>query len=32
MGPIGYIMGWTGFMKNKIQKITNGRLNEFVKG
>ena len=30
MGPVGYILGWTPFMKNKIQKITNGRLDEFI--
>ncbi len=31
MGAPGYLMGWTGFMKSKIQKTTNKRLDAFIK-
>ena len=30
MGFLGYLMGWTSFMKTKIQKTTNKQLNEFI--
>lgn len=30
MGVIGYVLGWTPFMKNKIQKTTNQQLNDFI--
>lgn len=30
MGPVGYIIGWTPFMKSKIQSTTNKRLDEFL--
>lgn len=30
MGPVGYLIGWTPFMKSKIQKITNKRLDKFI--
>ncbi len=31
LGPIGYLIGWTPFMKRKIQKFANKRLNNFIK-
>jgi ketosteroid isomerase-like protein len=31
MGITGYLMGWTPFMKTKIQATTNKRLNDFMK-
>ncbi|MBU2951349.1 nuclear transport factor 2 family protein [Tamlana agarivorans] len=30
LGPVGYLMGWTPFMKNKIQKTTNQKLDHFI--
>ena len=30
LGITGYLMGWTSFMKNKIQKTTNEQLNNFI--
>ena len=30
LGPIGYFIGWTPFMKSKIQKLANKRLNKFI--
>lgn len=30
LGFIGYALGWTGYMKNKIQKKTNKLLTEFM--
>ena len=30
IGPIGYIMGWTPFMKSKVQNMANQRLNKFI--
>lgn len=31
LGPVGYLIGWTPFMKNKIQKTTNEQLDAFMK-
>ncbi len=31
MGLPGYLLGWTSFMKAKIQQTTNRRLDEFIK-
>ncbi|CAA0143674.1 nuclear transport factor 2 family protein [Tenacibaculum maritimum] len=31
MGPVGYLIGWTPFMKNKIQKAANHNLDTFIK-
>lgn len=31
MGPVGMLLGWSGFLKNKIQKSTNSQLAEFMK-
>ena len=31
LGGIGYVLGWTPFMKNKIQKMTNRKLDYFIK-
>ena len=31
LGAPGYVMGWTSFMKNKIQKTTNSQLSDFMK-
>ena len=30
IGLPGYLLGWSGFMKNKIQKTTNGLLDKFM--
>ena len=30
LGFSGYLLGWTPFMKNKIQQTTNNKLNEFI--
>lgn len=30
MGPVGYLMGWSTFMKNKIQKTTNEQLATYM--
>ncbi len=30
MGTTGYLMGWSSFMKNKIQKTVNKRLDKFM--
>lgn len=30
-GITGFLIGWTPFMKNKIQQTTNKRLDEFIK-
>jgi len=30
MGLSGLLLGWTSFMKNKVQRTTNGRLNAFM--
>ena len=30
MGPVGYLLGWSSFMKNKIQKTTNSKLNKYI--
>lgn len=30
MGAVGYLMGWTPFMKNKIQKTTKQQLDSFM--
>ena len=30
MGTVGYLFGWTPFMKNKIQKTTNRQLDKFM--
>ncbi len=30
LGTMGYIMGWTPFMKNKIQQLANSRLDKFI--
>jgi len=30
LGPIGFVLGWSGFIKNKVNKIANGRLEEFI--
>ncbi len=32
MGPIGLLLGWTPFMKNKIQLTTNKKLDDFING
>ncbi len=32
LGPIGYLLGWSAFMKNKVQKTTNDKLDAFIKG
>lgn len=31
LGAPGYLLGWTPFMKNKIQKTINGKLDEYIK-
>ncbi len=31
LGPVGYMLGWTSFMKNKIQKMANHRLEDYIK-
>lgn len=31
MGATGFLIGWTPFMKNKIQQTTNKKLDEFMK-
>ncbi|MFL0100563.1 nuclear transport factor 2-like protein [Tenacibaculum maritimum] len=31
MGLVGYLIGWTPFMKNKIQKAANHNLDTFIK-
>lgn len=30
LGPAGALLGWSGFMKNKIQKTTNGQLDKYI--
>lgn len=30
LGPIGLFLGWSSFMKNKIQKMTNSKLDAFI--
>ena len=30
MGPVGYLLGWTPLIKNKILKTTNKNLDEFI--
>ena len=30
MGTVGYLMGWSSFMKNKIQKTTGEKLDAFI--
>ncbi|MEN1785893.1 MAG: nuclear transport factor 2 family protein [Bacteroidota bacterium] len=30
LGLPGYLLGWTSYMKNKIQKMTNKRLDDFI--
>lgn len=30
LGPAGYLLGWTSFMRKKIQKTTNDKLNDFI--
>ena len=30
MGILGYLIGWTPFMKSKIQKTTNKKLDKFI--
>lgn len=30
LGIVGYLIGWTAFMKNKIQKRTNRQLDKFI--
>lgn len=30
MGPVGYLLGWSSFMKAKIQQTTNGQLDAFI--
>lgn len=30
IGPAGYLMGWTTYMKNKIQKTTKSKLDRFI--
>ena len=30
LGFIGYLLGWSGFMKSKIQKQTNVKLDKFI--
>ena len=30
MGPVGYLLGWTPFMKAKIQKTTKQQLDAFI--
>lgn len=30
MGPIGYLMGWTSIIRNKILKTTNKNLDKFI--
>lgn len=30
LGPVGYLMGWSNFMKNKIQKTTNKQLDDYI--
>jgi len=30
MGTVGYLIGWTPFMKSKIQKTTNKKLDKFI--
>ncbi|MDO6438424.1 nuclear transport factor 2 family protein [Cyclobacterium sp. 1_MG-2023] len=32
MGTVGYLIGWTPFMKKKIQKSTNQKLDYFISG
>lgn len=31
LGPAGYLLGWTGFMKRKIQKTTTTNLDSYIK-
>jgi len=31
LGGAGYLLGWSSFMRNKIQQTTNKRLDDFVK-
>ena len=31
LGPLGYFLGWTPFMKGKIQQLANKRLDDFMK-
>ena len=31
LGPMGYLMGWTPFMRNKIQKTVKMRLDDFIR-
>jgi len=30
LGPVGYLLGWTDFMRKKIQKTVNKRLDYFI--
>ena len=30
MGPVGYLLGWSSFIKSKIQKTTNSQLDAFI--
>jgi hypothetical protein len=30
LGPIGYLLGWSPYLKNKIQYITNRKLDKFI--
>lgn len=32
LGASGYLLGWSGFMRNKIQATTNGLLGKFMAG
>lgn len=31
LGPVGKLLGWTGFFRKKLQEQTNGMLNEFIR-
>jgi len=30
LGPAGYLLGWSSFMKNKIQKSTNKMVDDYA--
>ena len=30
LGPVGYLLGWTPFMKKKIQSLANKKLDDFI--
>ena len=30
LGPVGYIMGWTPYLRSKVQRMANGRLDTYI--